>query len=262
MLTYNVTRPSIFDRLFRRKPRIIALYAYRHDAHLVPDMLANIQPFIDGWIAWNDTKRDTLWYHEGEIRQTLINAAREYDADWVLCVDPDERFEVGTKEKIRELVTADRKIIWGFKLREMYTVNQYRTDGLWGHKKSWRLFSLNENQEFMNVNVHSPWHPINPEYKMELSDINLYHLKMIAPENRKARAELYNVVDTTGVQAIGYDYLADETGMTLEKVPQDRFYYPYSKTAPHIFQATADNFTSKNGNKVGEVCPSISMEWS
>ncbi|MDR6432287.1 hypothetical protein [Brucella pseudogrignonensis] len=97
-------------------------------------MLANLQPFIDGWIAWDDTKRDTLWYHEGKARQTLINAARQHKADWVLWVAPDERYEVGTKDKIADLVKRERHIIWGFKLREMYTVCQYRTDGLWGQK--------------------------------------------------------------------------------------------------------------------------------
>lgn len=230
MITVNIRKPSLFERIgfqAKKRPKVICLFAYRYDANLVPDLLENVAPFTHGWISWDDTKRTELWYHEGEVRRSLIEAARQNGADWVLCMDPDERLEVGAVEKVRDMASGDRKIIWGMHVREMFAVDQYRTDGIWGKKIGYRLFALNDQQEFMNNNVHSGWYPINAGYSMQMSDINLYHLKMITPENRRARADLYNKVDTSGIQEIGYDYLADDAGMKLVTIPADRMYKPF-----------------------------------
>lgn len=240
MITVNIKKPSLLQRvgLLAKRPKVICLFAYRYDENLVPDLLENVAPFTDGWIAWDDTKRTELWYHEGQVRRALVDTARDNGADWVLCMDPDERLEIGAKEKIRDLSSGDRQIIWGMHVREMFAVDRYRTDGVWGQKKGYRLFALNEGQEFMNNNVHSAWYPTNAGYSMEMSDINLYHLKMIAPENRKARADLYNKVDTSGIQEIGYDYLADEADMVLERIPAGRLYHPFRETPLPVRQVS------------------------
>lgn len=240
MLRVNIPKTPLLKRLFRRgkanQPKIVGLFSFRYDHHLVADLLENVSPFIDGWISWDDRERTTLWYHEGEIRQTLINAAREQGADWVLCIDPDERFERSASEIIPALTMGDRHIIWGFPLRELFAVNKYRVDGIWGEKKCWRLFALNADQQFMNNNVHSAWYPINPGYSMQQANVNVYHLKMIDPEARTARAELYKQIDSHGIQEIGYDYLTDETGMILEEIPHSRIYNPFRWQAPVICQ--------------------------
>ena len=50
---------------------------------------------------------------------------------------------------------------------------------------------------------------------------------MITQERRQARADLYNHLDPDGsMQKIGYDYLADETGAVLEKIPPGREFHP------------------------------------
>ncbi|MRX37184.1 hypothetical protein GJR93_29645 [Aminobacter sp. MDW-2] len=60
------------------------------------------------------------------------------------------------------------------------------------------------------------------------SGLNLYHLKMIDPARRSARRDL--LLDPhRRDQAIGCDYLADETGVRLETIPADRSYHP-----PHL----------------------------
>lgn len=228
-------RKSIMNR-FARKPTVIGLFAYRYDQHLIPDLLENISPFIDGWIAWDDTQRSDLWYHEGNVRRKLIEAARSNGADWVLCVDPDERYESRLKQRISQMISGDRYIVWGFPFRELYQVDGYRTDGIWGQKVRWNLFALNEQQSFMDLNVHSPWHPQNPNYSLQVTDINLYHLKMIDPQNRIDRAELYKKVDVQGIQGIGYDYLADETGIEIVKIPTERLYSPFRPEVPIIKQ--------------------------
>lgn len=75
--------------------------------------------------------------------------------------------------------------------------------------------------------LHSPWQAIAPGAELRVVDFNLYHLKMLTPERRLARRDLYNHLDPDRrFQAIGYDYLADDTGLVLECVPEGRDYDP------------------------------------
>lgn len=219
-----------------RKKRIVALFSYRFDAHLIPDMLENIAPLCDGWIAWNDTKRTDEWYHEGRIRNLLLAEAKARGADWALCIDPDERYEINTSNKIRELVSQSEHTIWGFHFRELYTVDSYRIDGIWGEKKRWNLFPLHMRQRHPNLRVHSEWAPTNSRYKKVMTDLNLYHFKMIDPINRVERTELYKKIDVEKqFQDIGYDYLMDETTIKLKKIESFQTYYP-EYTAPPLLR--------------------------
>lgn len=211
--------------------KLIALTSFRYDVALVPDMLKNIDGFIDGYIHHDDRQRKSKWYNEGEVRNKLIEEARGQGADWVLCIDPDERFEKSAGRKIRRLIENDnQKAVYGFRLRELWTPNRYRSDGIWDKKIQWRLFPLHDGQTFTNTPVHSPWHPQNEEYSLIKTDINLYHLKNIEPENRTARKELYNSLDPNRkYQKIGYDYLDDETGLETTRIPLGRGYRPKYK---------------------------------
>lgn len=213
-----------------KKPKLVALFAYRFDYEMVPDLLKNIEGFVDDYISWDDRKSESEWYHEGNVRRHLIESARERGADWALGIDPDERFENGAGKKIRKLIKERQKKIYGFRYRELWEPNKYRIDGIWGEKVRYCLFPLLPNQEFMNLHVHSPWFPQNSDYSMVPTDINLYHLKMIEPENRVKRAEIYNSLDPDRkIQKIGYDYLAEEGGLELEQIQEGREYCPEYK---------------------------------
>jgi len=60
---------------------------------------------------------------------------------------------------------------------------------------------------------------ISEQTAEELLDYNLYHLKMVDIEDRKNRAALYNALDPNKeMQAIGYDYLFDDTNLKIEKI--------------------------------------------
>ena len=109
---------------------IVALFAFRYDRALVPDLLENIAPLVDGYISWDDTRNQALWYHEGSVRNALIEAARTVGADWVLAVDPDERFERRAARSIRWRTLVKRNIVYGFDFRELYTPTSYRVDGI------------------------------------------------------------------------------------------------------------------------------------
>lgn len=183
MIVERIRPRRLADRLMRRKPRVLALFSYRYDAHLVPDLVENIAPLVDGWVSFDD-RRATQAFSEPARRSALIGRARELGAAWVLAVDPDERFETATAGHMAEMTAVEGKVVWGFHLREMYAPDAYRIDGIWGKKAQWRLFPLLEGQVFPHAVAHQPWHPTTPRYDLRHSGLDLYHLKMITAERR------------------------------------------------------------------------------
>lgn len=206
--------------------KLVGLYSYRYDHQLVPALEDNIS-FCDETICFDDRERSEKWYHEGRMRRKLLDAAREAGADWVLCIDPDERLEPRAGDVIRRIIRDRRPAIYRFHFRELYAPDAYRVDGIWGQKSKDILFPLLPGQKHMNLRVHSPWAPVNREYKIIHTGLNLYHFKMIDPANRKARQELYSELDPgANIQAMGYDYLIDETGLQVESISAERMYTP------------------------------------
>jgi hypothetical protein len=62
---------------------------------------------------------------------------------------------------------------------------------------------------------------------LRVADYNIYHLKMMTPERRRGRRDLYKHLDPDRqIQQMGYDYLADEEGLELETVPFGRDFRP------------------------------------
>lgn len=216
---------SRIGNILRRRPKLIALFSYRYDAHLVPDLIENIRPMVDGFAAFDDRNSKEEFSDETLRRRALIDAAREMGSRWVIFIDPDERLERDAGRKISQLLVTNRPVVFGFRLREMFDVDAYRIDGYWGEKRVYRLFPLLEGQEFETQALHGSHHPLG--YWRERTDINLYHLKMIAPARRTARRDLYNRLDPERrFQPMGYDYLADDRGAVLERIPDGREYRP------------------------------------
>jgi len=224
-------------RLFKNI-KLVCVFAYRYDKELVPDLKENLNSFVDEFVEWDDSKNSNEWYHEGEIRNHLINEAKKKNADWILCIDPDERFEKNAGKTIRKLIKKKKKVVYSFNFRELWSSpNIFRNDGIWGKKRKAILFPVYPNQTFMNLPVHSQWHPQNKDYKLIIIDINLYHLKMINSKNREDRKNLYNKLDPNKeIQAIGYDYLTDEKDIELIKIPEGREYLPPLKSTIKIKQ--------------------------
>lgn len=208
-------------------PRVLAVYSYRFDAHLVPDMLANVAPMVDGWVAYDDRQASGVFSAEPPRRLALLRAARDAGADWVLAVDPDERYEHSLAARMDELTMAEGATAYGFNLREMYAPGTYRMDGVWGKKLQARLLKLPEELVETVAPLHSSWHSFLPEARVVRSGVNLYHLKMITAERRRARARLYNLLDPNREsQARGYDYLAEDEGAVFEDIPAGQEYFP------------------------------------
>ena len=217
---------------FRRKPVVLAVFSFRYDAHLVPDLVSNIAPMVDGWVSWDDRDSSAVVSNDRDLRFQLLDAAHAAGATWILRVDPDERFESALSERMNELVAGTRPVVWSFDLREMYSPSSYRIDGIWGRKTQGRLFPISDglfpaatSGRFPSADFHGPSFPIG--FRMRPTGLNLYHLKMIAPARRRKRRDLYAALDPScEFQPIGYDYLADETGAVFETIPAGRDYAP------------------------------------
>jgi hypothetical protein len=209
------------------RQRLFAVFSFRDDVDLVPELLENLEGVVDDYVAYDDRHHSELWQHEGRRRRHILDMARQRGADWVLCLDPDERLEEGAGPRIRRLIKRQRKIIYGFRIRDLWTPTQYRVDGIWGKRVRLSLFPLLPDQTYMDRFIHSEWAPQNPDYVRAPTTMNIYHLKMIDPDRRVQRRRLYNTLDPTlDYQSIGYDYLTDESGLTLETIPPGRGYRP------------------------------------
>jgi len=212
-----------------RTPRILAIYSFRFDAHLVPAMLSNLEPIVDGFISFDDRQTEaSVMSHEVPRRLALLHAAREAGAEWVLSVDPDERFETRLRRLMPRLLDGDATA-YSFAFREMYTPSRYRVDGVWGSKRQARLVRIAEGivTDLPESDYHIPVSAFIPAARIQRADGNIYHLKMITAARRRARAALYEGLDPEHrMQAKGYDYLADETGLKLERIPLGRGYRP------------------------------------
>ncbi|MCC6734933.1 MAG: hypothetical protein IT534_02255 [Bauldia sp.] len=209
------------------RPNVVAIFSFRYDAHLVPDLITNIAPVVDGWVAYDDRASTEVFSNEWVRRKALIETAQSLGARWILAIDPDERVERRLANRLPRLTRTDQPTAWLFRLREMYAPDRFRVDGLWRTKQRARLLSLHDDLRFDLPELHAPWQAIYPRYRLRDARQNLYHLKMITPDRRLLRRDLYKALDPDGrYQAVGYDYLADEDGLRLRKVGWRRRYDP------------------------------------
>lgn len=225
------------------------MFSFRYDAQLVPALIDNIRPAVDGWISWDDRQSAKSFTGDSQRRKLLIQAAYDAGAQWVLAMDPDERLERGAAEGIPRLVRAPFVRAWSFQLRELYETDAYRVDGIWGRKRQTRLFRLFDRQfpiaetgAFGTAELHEPW--VSARLGRFHSNLNLYHLKMITPERRRARSALYHALDPERrFQKVGYDYLADDSGAVLQKIPAGREYLPVHEEDAGLWMAPPDEVT-------------------
>lgn len=217
---------TIFRMPRGREPVVFAVFSYRYDAALVPDLIENLRPSINGYVALDDRAGDGLISDEPARRMALLEAAKIARADWVLAVDPDERVEQALSSRIAEF-TAQPHTCWLFNLREMFTPNAWRDDGLWGRKKLMRLFPLLPDFEIDSAALHGRWIPARSGLNERHTELNIYHMRMADSRRRQARRDLYATADPDRrYQAIGYDYLMDTRGMQLSPIPKGGGFAP------------------------------------
>ncbi len=189
-------------------PRIIAAFAYRYEPDWLIDQLRENLAWCDGFAELDDRARTEPWGDTAERTAALMAIARDMGADWVYYTAPDERLEDGAGETLRRLAERGRYDRYRFHLREMWTPDAWRSDGMWGRKRRTRFYRPGTSGKGRNV------------------DLNIYHLKMIEPENRVERARVHAAHNTWDNRARGFEYMLDETGLELTRIPDGRGYSP------------------------------------
>lgn len=214
----------------RGTPLVLACFSFRHDAALVPGLLANIAPVVHGWVALDDRNAGHGYSSEPLRRRALLHKARQMGAAWLLVIDPDERLEPAWAQRIRAMITAPGAPIWAAPLLEMHDAKHARVDGLWGGKDRARLFPLTADIHVPDRALHGLAFDYDRPRRMRHCDLAIYHLRMATPGRRRHRREQYALLDPQRhMQRIGYDYLDMEDGLILRPVDPARMFQP-----PHI----------------------------
>ncbi len=232
--------------------KICLVVCVYNEAARLPQYLKHIEPYVDFIVALDDGSTDDtkdilrasskvkkiienpskkkidIW-DELENRSKILTSAKEMGADWVIALDPDERFEKRFLNSLRKIVeSSNQKTVYGLRFRELWgSYDQYRSDGIWGEKKRYCLFPLNGNITYADKEqkLHHRWYPDDLVGHEFLLDYDMYHFKMVLPENRQKRKDLYKRLDPKNkYQTIGYDYLVDEKGLLLSRISEGHEY--------------------------------------
>jgi glycosyltransferase involved in cell wall biosynthesis len=240
---------------------LIALLQARNEQRFLPGWLENVTPSVDEIIALDDGSTDATreilrahpkvlevldnppgqpWDERGN-QMALIQAGRRHGAGWFLCIDADERLEQGFAAQVGNLLQAadaDNIHVYSFQLRELWGDRRhYRSDGEWNSKARYRMFRNNPtHRRFDPRPIHRFWPPFELTSNFATcgrhSELNLYHLRMIAPIDRTGRVTRYEQLDPQHLyEPSGYRYLLDEIGLQRTKIPPMRDFLPYYEPA-------------------------------
>lgn len=229
---------------------IIVSYARLHEPQWMIDDLRTNTRWADAHVEIDNRRQHSdRWQHEGRTnadrRAAVERKARVMAGEpmaWHVHLDPDERLQDSAGDILRAAMSdAERTVrgtgrAFGFPLREMWTPTQYRTDGSWLTKKPRRrAYLLQPGQDFVNKPIHCGVSPIVGVTDRVTLDAWLYHLKNIEPANRIKRADAYYAADpqfrhqrpeSRSKGRAGWNWLHDETGLTLSPIPAGREFSP------------------------------------
>ncbi len=219
----------------------------------LPGYFSNVAPQVDGIVALDDGSTDGSreyladrsevlemicvhperheWDEVGNYR-ALVAAALRHEPEWLISIDADERLERQFRRRAERVIRRGTRLgIGGYTVRllELWgSADRYRADGVWGQKAPPRLFRARHDHEFDDRRLHSGKAPLQAGRKgvYPRADLNVYHLRMIRPQDRLARRRRYETADPEArfQPSIGYRYLTDESGLVLRRVPRRRAY--------------------------------------
>lgn len=240
-----------------RGRRVLGLVAFRDEERFLPGLLENLEGQVDGLVALDDGSTDRsaeivgghpltvellrvpAGTHEeledGRLHRALVEAAWSHEPDWLLGLDADERLERDFRRRANRVIRGAENdgfdAVW-VHFRELWDDPlSYRCDGIWGEKRKACLFAARRDHSFDDRRVHAFWASYPPKRgDWPQADLNLYHLRMIAAEDRRQRVARYRRIDPEDRwQTIGYDYLLDESGLELRRVDPGREYHPLGR---------------------------------
>jgi hypothetical protein len=235
-----------------RRVRLIALLAVRNGMRYLPGFLRNVAPQVDGIIALDDGSTDDsprllashpaviellrqpadrpIWDEVGNHR-LLVAAALRHRAEWIICVDADERLEQDFRARSERVIARGNWLgcsAYALHLRELWDDRgQYRADGIWGRKSVARLFRARPDHQFDSAPVHASKAPQQGRRmgRFPAADVIIYHLGMLYPADRLARRQRYELADPDRRwQRIGYEYLTDLGHLELRSLSPRRWF--------------------------------------
>jgi glycosyltransferase involved in cell wall biosynthesis len=245
---------------------VFAIIAVRDEARYLPGYLRHIREHVDGIVALDDCsidrtaeilagepkvlsilredRRGPPHANETRNRYRMLAEAARLNARWVLCCDADERFDTAFLGRVRR--EAEKGERTGRPIREVRLVNlwnsrdHYRADGRCGPRWAPRMFRVPAEFSERPFAMHRPWFP--PELDTApraYMNAYLYHLRMIAREDRERRYAKFRAIDSDNAQQqVGYAHLIDEGDLRLKPVLPWRGYADGGEGAP----ATPDEF--------------------
>lgn len=234
--------------------KVVALLPVFNDARYLPGWIDSIGQHVDGVVALDDGSTDeslkilasntcvteiiridpdkkTEW-NEPRNRELLVTAGQALGATWFVAYDADERPDARLWSQWNVLTDeADEAGAIGISqpLREIWNrPDQYRCDGLWGRKRKVSIFrNLGPDHQFDPAQWHGEWYPAQflGTDRFLLTDLNLYHLKMLHAADREQRMRRYLELDPEReYQETGYEYLVDEADIALAPIsPSERY---------------------------------------
>ena len=227
-------------------PTILALVAFRDEANYLPGLLDNLANHVDGVIGLDDNSTDASaeiverhpltrqvlrsdrgpgsTHDDYILHSTLTRAAWAHGSNWLLGIDADERLAANFREALSAAVES-HPCAGGFwvPMRECWSPCTVRVDGVWGRKRAARVFPSDPDHTFNPRRLHGSWPSVStsPEDWPEIGS-TLYHLRMMTPAGRSARLAKYKKLDPDNrYQAIGYDYLTEESDLSEQLIPDD-----------------------------------------
>jgi hypothetical protein len=223
-LTVQINTPAAATSF---RPLVLAVFSFRHDAHLVPALLRNLEPIVDGWVSYDDRSSLTPFTDECARRKALLEAAVASGATWILAADPAERFEDSLSSRIRELTAAEGLVAYGFPIKAMYSPIDYRIDQGWNTLKARRLFSIRPGFAYDRHLFQDHWYPSDAAYRILTANLNIYNFRSATAARRERWRQICVHLDPLiEHRPLAYEYLTDEDGMRLTRIPSDRPYSP------------------------------------
>ena len=150
---------------------------------LVKLVLSN--PVHSDYVGWDDAAN----------RNRLLEVAPEFDPEWIISLDADERIPADDAMALREFLDIDAipGIAYGFTVFRMRNdLRHFDRSGLWVY----RLFAFESGQRFPQKRLHFAPIPTNIPRKLWIrTTIRIQHLASLTDDRRQARFTKYAEAD-------------------------------------------------------------------
>lgn len=221
--------------------KIAAICGHRYEPEWLVDDWKENHKWFDELLVLDDRDRDPAekWDNEAVRYRKYREMALGAGVQWLYVTAPDERLGSQAEQVFRRGMENGARIYYSLRVLELYTPTQYRIDGHWARHRHARMYRLQPYQKIYDSVLHANPVPMLPRLFPKKLPTDIYHLKHIEKENRRIRTELFNELDPKaklgGLRGgTDYNYLDDEEGLKLEKIPKENMYSPpYRK--PYLF---------------------------